>query len=53
MKPKPLIITLSTALAIVIGLGIWWVVYLHRAHSTFDNYYAFRGCQQLITKTAA
>ena len=24
---------------------------LQKAHSTFDNYYAFRGCTQLISKT--
>jgi len=26
-------------------------VVLQKAHSTFDNYYAFRGCTQLISKT--
>ena len=25
--------------------------YLRVAHSTFDNYYAFRGCTQLISRT--
>jgi flagellar basal body-associated protein FliL len=24
---------------------------LQKAHSTFDNYYAFRGCTQLLSKT--
>jgi hypothetical protein len=24
---------------------------LQKAHSTFDNYYAFRGCVQLLSKT--
>ena len=26
-------------------------IFLQKAHSTFDNYYAFRGCVQLISKT--
>jgi hypothetical protein len=25
---------------------------LRKAHSTFENYYAFRGCSQLISRTA-
>ena len=28
-----------------------WVLYLRRAHSTFENYYKFRGCAELISKT--
>jgi len=24
---------------------------LQKAHSTFDNYYAFRGCAQLLSRT--
>lgn len=28
------------------------VAYVERAHQTFQNYYAFRGCQELLTKTA-
>ena len=29
----------------------YWVLYLRKAHSTFENYYAFRGCTKLIQKT--
>ena len=36
---------------ILIGLGVYWVLYLQKAHSTFDNYYVFRGCKELISKT--
>jgi hypothetical protein len=25
--------------------------YLRKAHSTFENYYAFRGCEKLLKKT--
>jgi hypothetical protein len=30
---------------------VYQVLYLKKAHSTFENYYAFRGCSQLIKKT--
>jgi hypothetical protein len=36
---------------VVIGFGAYWVEYLRMAHSSFDNYYKFRGCSQLIEKT--
>ena len=36
---------------ILIGIfGIYQIIYLQKAHSTFDNYYAFRGCVQLLEK---
>jgi hypothetical protein len=28
------------------------IIMLRKAHSTFDNYYAFRGCTKLIDQTA-
>lgn len=34
-----------------IVFGIYQVVMLNKAHSTFENYYAFRGCTKLISKT--
>lgn len=33
------------------GLALDQFVVLQKAHSTFDNYYAFRGCTQLISTT--
>ncbi len=36
---------------IVIGLAISQWFYLREVHSTFENYYAFRGCVQLLEKT--
>ena len=36
---------------VLIILGIYQVQLLHKAHSTFDNYYSFRGCVQLLKKT--
>ena len=32
-------------------LGIYWVHKLNVAHSTFENYYNFRGCVELLEKT--
>ncbi len=33
------------------GFCVYEVLMLRVAHSTFDNYYAFRGCEQLLTRT--
>jgi len=43
-------------LVVVIGLAVFSLLsnyfsFLRRAHSSFDNYYAFRGCTQLLQKT--
>ena len=36
---------------LVLVFGIYQILYLQKAHSTFDNYYVFRGCAQLLNKT--
>jgi len=44
---------IAVLILIIIG-GIWFWredAILTKAHSTFENYYAFRGCTQLIQKT--
>lgn len=41
-------------LSVVVILGILVVIQLYtlnKAHSSFDNYYTFRGCTQLIERT--
>jgi hypothetical protein len=38
------------AIIILAGL-INWLFMLQRAHSTFQNYYRFRGCTKLLKKT--
>jgi len=51
---KSKIIVLAILVIIVIAVVIAatnQVIYLRKAHSTFDNYYAFRGCAQLLDKT--
>jgi hypothetical protein len=49
--------TRAGIIAVIILAGIGFFAYendhLKVAHSTFDNYYAFRGCQTLIDRTDA
>lgn len=35
---------------IIISLCLYWLNILKIAHSSFENYYKFRGCIQLIEK---
>ncbi len=49
---KNILILILVLVAILIALGIYEFFMLQRAHSTFDNYYAFRGCKELISKTS-
>jgi len=49
---NPLFISAAVAaVLVVLGFGIYQVRELRIAHSTFENYYAFRSCVQLIDKT--
>ncbi len=55
MKKAALVLII---LAIVLAdAGIYiaasYFAYLRKAHSTFENYYAFRGCAQLLEKNDA
>ena len=43
------IVILLVAAAAAFALGQFFL--LQKAHGTFDNYYAFRGCTQLISTT--
>ena len=43
------IITIIVLLTIIIS--VYWIKVLNTAHSTFENYYTFRGCIELIQKT--
>ena len=49
-KNKKIILTLLVILLICI-FGISQIILLKKAHSTFENYYKFRGCTELIEKT--
>ena len=48
---KVIIAILAVVVVILIVLGIRYWLYLRNAHSSFENYYAFRGCTQLLYKT--
>ncbi len=50
-KKRTLVIlaAIIAVLAVILGVSQW--IMLRRAHSSFDNYYAFRGCTQLLQKT--
>lgn len=52
MKDKNKIILLVVLIILVIlALAACYVIYLNNAHSTFENYYNFRGCVELVNKT--
>jgi hypothetical protein len=45
---------IKVAIAIIVSIaifGTYQVVMLEKAHNTFENYYAFRGCTELLEKT--
>ncbi len=51
MRKMKLWLKILIALIILFAVfSIWEVFYLQKAHSTFENYYKFRGCKELIEK---
>jgi len=51
LNKKIVIIIIILLVIIVFTFGLYWILYLQKAHSTFENYYAFRGCVKLLNKT--
>ena len=49
--PRKILIIISVIIGIFFIFGIYQYFYLQKAHSTFENYYKFRGCVQLLNKT--
>ena len=51
------ILVLAILIIILFDVGVYasasYFAYLRKAHSTFENYYVFRGCVQLLEKTDA
>lgn len=41
----------AALIGIIFGIAIYWVHYLNVAHSSFENYYKFRGCAELVERT--
>lgn len=50
LKSKTILIFLSILTVIILVLFINYASYLKKAHSSFENYYSFRGCTMLISK---
>lgn len=48
---KNLVITALIIIGLIIILGVYQVLMLNKAHSTFENYYSFRGCATLLERT--
>jgi hypothetical protein len=51
-KNKKLIIVVVLMAIVAIIFGVYQIIILQKAHSTFDNYYNFRGCTKLISKAS-
>jgi hypothetical protein len=51
LKNKVAVRTILIAGVLIFIFGIYQLLLLQKAHSTFENYYAFRGCTQLFEKT--
>lgn len=50
-KHKLAAVVVLLVLAFIVAFAVSQVFFLRNAHSTFENYYAFRGCVQLLDKT--
>ena len=48
---KTILLTLAVLVIVGGSFGAWWAHKLSVAHSTFENYYAFRGCATLLDRT--
>jgi hypothetical protein len=51
MKTKTLKIIAVTLIVLFLISGTYWIRILRKAHSSFENYYSFRGCVELLNKT--
>ena len=51
-KRVRILISIILSLLLILSiLAVYQINYLQTAHSTFKNYYKFRGCTDLINKT--
>lgn len=48
---KKIVIFIIAVIILFLGFFIYQIMYLKNAHATFENYYTFRGCVQLIKRT--
>ena len=49
-KYQKLIFLILLLIIAGITLSVYQIILLNKAHSTFENYYAFRGCTKLLNK---
>jgi hypothetical protein len=52
MKKRIILAAITVAAAMLINVGTAQYYILQNAHSSFDNYYKFRGCSQLISRSS-
>jgi len=50
-KNKLVVALIFVVLVAVVAFGTEQFLIVEKAHSTFENYYAFRGCAELVQKT--
>lgn len=48
---RKMLMIILTAIGILFVFGVYQYFVLKKAHGSFENYYTFRGCVQLIKKT--
>ncbi len=48
---KTVVVLLSFCIVFAVTSGVYWIFVLQRAHSTFQDYYNFRGCVELLEQT--
>lgn len=51
MRIKIGIVLVLIIFAAIFTASYFYIQYLHKAHSSFENYYKFRGCVQLLQRT--
>lgn len=51
-KNKQIVIPILLIGVLTLIFAVYQVLYLRKAHSTFENYYAFRGCVKLLKRTS-
>lgn len=50
-KRTKFLIALTFSILLILTFFIYQIITLQIVHSTFENYYNFRGCTELINKT--
>jgi hypothetical protein len=51
LKNKRVVAAIVVVGLVIFALAFSQWLYLRKVHSTFENYYAFRGCTELLEKT--